>query len=58
MVKVYPYYSKKPNNDDYNFNILCGVVLGLLCCSVFCVSLLIMIVLFIENDNISSSSSF
>ena len=37
MVKVHPYYSKKSNDNDDNFNILCGVVLGLLCCTLFCV---------------------
>jgi hypothetical protein len=57
MVKIHPYYSKKSNNDADNFNILCGVVLGLLCYTVFCVAILIIIVLSIENDNISSSSS-
>jgi hypothetical protein len=57
MVKVHPYYSKKSNGNDDNFNILCGVVLGLLCCTVLCVAILIIIVLFIENDNSSSSSS-
>ena len=58
MVKVHPYYSKNSSNDYVNFNLLCSVVLGLLCSTVTCVALLIIVVLSIENDNISSSSSF